>query len=896
MAVRRRPVWGILSDLHLQSKDLGRIRSTLEWSLDTFEQHGVSRILCLGDVFHFRNRIQVDAMSLWAETVSRIASQGVPLHVLTGNHDLHTSSHSSTPLSTLDAYDMTHLRKDSGCFIHKELEVLELDGYSCIFSPWADDTKQLQSLLSSCVDKENTILFGHAAIQGAKYNATSSHRSGNGTLQPSLLHGLKASFFGHFHQPQILQHPRSGMYVGAPMQHHFGDADGVERGVLVCNPDELHASMQPDDIHCVPGVLFIPNPVWDSFRKLNMSSFPKEGIDVYCKTLGVEGKRVSVLNAVGNTLYFEKVRRSLLKHGAIDVTQRLSFQYPEQEVQEAQLTTKRRRLADMSEQYVNDLELLGLLPQHISSSELIAFGRNIIQACESQAQWKSTDVFNGTVSSVEMEHFLGVQDKKHVDFDHFGDGVCLLRGSNGAGKSTVFEAMTWALFGQTLRSDLLAADIVNHRTKGDCRVTVHFKNGISVERIRSSKKSRPPQLHVYQDGTLLDRFAKRDYTAGQEELDRFIGTNFNMFRTTVVFGEHNSCFKFMSASHKARRSLVEKAFHMTTFDQCLASVKADVQHCRLDLSRLRDTESRLQERMKGANMETSTLKNEAASLKDTVLEAERDMLRLGESLRLHKASIKEKQGSQKVCESCKQPIVRTNMHKFIKQYDGIAAQHSNASIRLSEATSRMKEAQKRLDDAALDSDASESELREVIEQIGHIERDLALLLFWERSFAQSEPRAVNKKAEQAWKHGSLRSYCLSEFVEHLNSTIREMLAIFGDTEACLQFTPSMRVSSMSLFGKKSSGQRQREFVCLLFALSKLSGQFSRFKHDFLFLDEIFDSLDENGQMAVLSLAMSCGKPRVWIASHSPLLLDVPSSLRVMQVQHDHKHGSVFSQG
>ena len=63
------------------------------------------------------------------------------------------------------------------------------------------------------------------------------------------------------------------------------------------------------------------------------------------------------------------------------------------------------------------------------------------------------------INRVEIENFLSVQ-KATIDFDKLSNLV-LVKGrnkdvkpesSNGAGKSTIIEAVVFALFGKTLRS------------------------------------------------------------------------------------------------------------------------------------------------------------------------------------------------------------------------------------------------------------------------------------------------------------------------------------------------------------------------------------------------------------------------------------------------------------
>ena len=47
-----------------------------------------------------------------------------------------------------------------------------------------------------------------------------------------------------------------------------------------------------------------------------------------------------------------------------------------------------------------------------------------------------------------MEAFGSYKDRTEVDFDRLGSGVFLITGDTGAGKTTIFDALVFALFGK----------------------------------------------------------------------------------------------------------------------------------------------------------------------------------------------------------------------------------------------------------------------------------------------------------------------------------------------------------------------------------------------------------------------------------------------------------------
>jgi len=85
----------------------------------------------------------------------------------------------------------------------------------------------------------------------------------------------------------------------------------------------------------------------------------------------------------------------------------------------------------------------------------------------------------------------GVQGTIELPFAELSDGLWFIEGANGAGKSTVLEAIAWCQFGEFLRSGMKAEFAINDlavERGGACLVRIDFANGYSIERIRNSKK------------------------------------------------------------------------------------------------------------------------------------------------------------------------------------------------------------------------------------------------------------------------------------------------------------------------------------------------------------------------------------------------------------------------
>jgi len=136
----------------------------------------------------------------------------------------------------------------------------------------------------------------------------------------------------------------------------------------------------------------------------------------------------------------------------------------------------------------------------------------------------------------------------------------LVVGENGSGKSTMLDALCFALFGKAFRS-INKPQLLNSINQKDCVVEVEFdSNNKSYKVIRGIK---PNVFEIYCDGELVNQDAAiRDY---QEYLEKFVlKLNYKSFTQIVILGSA-SFTPFMQLSSSDRRAIIEDLLDIQIF-------------------------------------------------------------------------------------------------------------------------------------------------------------------------------------------------------------------------------------------------------------------------------------------------------------------------------------------
>jgi DNA repair exonuclease SbcCD ATPase subunit len=169
----------------------------------------------------------------------------------------------------------------------------------------------------------------------------------------------------------------------------------------------------------------------------------------------------------------------------------------------------------------------------------------------------------------------------------------LIVGENGAGKSTILDALTYSLFGKAFRK-VNKGQLINTITRKELVVEVEFDIGQNKYKIIRGQK--PNVFEVYQNGSLMNQSAEmRDY---QEILEKqIIKMNLKSFSQVVVLGSA-SFVPFMQLSASQRREVIEDLLDLQIFTTMNSLLKDKVQTNNEGLNDIAADQRVLMERIK----------------------------------------------------------------------------------------------------------------------------------------------------------------------------------------------------------------------------------------------------------------------------------------------------------
>jgi DNA repair exonuclease SbcCD ATPase subunit len=190
------------------------------------------------------------------------------------------------------------------------------------------------------------------------------------------------------------------------------------------------------------------------------------------------------------------------------------------------------------------------------------------------------------INNITVKNFMSVGNQTQaVDFDR--EHLTLVLGSNldlggddsgsrnGTGKTTIINALSYALYGQAL-TNIRRENLINKTNGKAMLVTVEFEKENVLYRIERGRKPNLLKLYVnnqeLEDPTDVEDDAQGDSRETQKAIEQMLGITHTMFKHLVALNTYTEPFLSMKAAEQ--REVIEQLLGITLLSEKAELLKA----------------------------------------------------------------------------------------------------------------------------------------------------------------------------------------------------------------------------------------------------------------------------------------------------------------------------------
>jgi DNA repair exonuclease SbcCD ATPase subunit len=179
--------------------------------------------------------------------------------------------------------------------------------------------------------------------------------------------------------------------------------------------------------------------------------------------------------------------------------------------------------------------------------------------------------------TIRWKNFLSTGNQ-FTEVDFTKNKTNLIVGTNGAGKSTVLDALTFSLFGKPFRK-INKPQLINSVNEKDCRVEVEFSIGNTDWKVVRGIK--PTLFEIWRNDAALDQSAASlDQQKWLEQ--NVLKMNYKSFTQIVILGS-STFVPFMQLSAAHRREVIEDLLDIKIFSSMNMVIKEKIRQTKEEI-------------------------------------------------------------------------------------------------------------------------------------------------------------------------------------------------------------------------------------------------------------------------------------------------------------------------
>lgn len=485
------------------------------------------------------------------------------------------------------------------------------------------------------------------------------------------------------------------------------------------------------------------------------------------------------------------------------------------------------------------------------------------------------------INGVELENFASY---KSLEFDYSDQGLTLLKGATGSGKSTLCDAVPWIIYGCTAKGGAVNEVLSwpgDQVTKGKLVFSVGEYPTVIVR--TRGPKPKDNDLYYVENGT--ERRGK-DIPDTQRLINQFLGADADLYLAGAYYHEFSQTAQFFTTTAKNRRAMCEQMVDLTLATklqprladsrkllvQQESKLENDIYKLRTNIDLLK--RSFTAETVKHGDWEVNKIKK-LAILKEKYDSFEKDKLDAVEYLiEQDKTWVNQQQTDNKstMCRHCgsvkkAKPVQVDSKSPYADQIDKELARPNTYLTQYNELEAETNPYDGTAKSIALDQQAKELELEETNELVLQLKLDL------DDVSALSDVVADFRSATIQNTIQTLESSTNQLLTDHFDAEIRVLFAAGDADKIDIEI---FKDGNLCVFTQLSKGQRQLLRLCFAISCMQTIQNHHGVKFEQLFLDEALDGLDSVLKVKAFGLlqAIAQSYDSVFVVEHSQELKDL----------------------
>jgi DNA repair exonuclease SbcCD ATPase subunit len=480
-------------------------------------------------------------------------------------------------------------------------------------------------------------------------------------------------------------------------------------------------------------------------------------------------------------------------------------------------------------------------------------------------------------------------------------------GSNGSGKSSILEMITFAIFGKTIRKSTEEA-LVNCDSKKNLEVEICvYKDGVGEAVITRAK--RPNSLQFYLDGVDL---TQENANKTQEKIEKELGLSYKTFVASIVFGQHVD-LEFLSATADDKRTIIRNFLNLDEIFNWRDKIRDLKSQYRTEAEKSSTVISELEkqsDKIKSKFIkETKDIKleplEEVKKRQNLILNHREQLIFLKneiESKDILVRSIQEKINKgvyciQDKCKTCKKTYTKkqteANIRGLTRKLNPVLKATTKLRNKINTLEANIKKLSsmvnleqwiklKEQQDLFLSQKKLEEQYNEILlrrtneEEVKKSnELNYEVMRFWERAFSEQ----------------GIIKYFIRNILDYLNFKTNEYLSILTNNQFSISFNEELeetiinngrKLSFMSLSG----GEKRKINLAVMLSLQSLLTHTSKEQSNIIFFDEIAENMDEDGCQGIHNLLKSLKEEdkTVFLITHNSHLKSLLDGCQILTIE------------